>query len=308
MKVLVTGGAGFIGSHIVDAYINSGHQVIIFDNLSTGVKENLNPKAKFFHVDICSDEAIKLFVKEKPKILNHHAAQIRVDLATKDPVMDVTVNTLSVIRFMEAAKSHKFLKKVIFASTGGAMYGEKPVPHSEKITPQPVSPYGISKRAAELYLHYYYHTYNIPYIALRYSNVYGPRQNPHGEAGVVSIFCESILSGKHPTINGDGTQTRDYVFVKDVVNANMLVTKKEIIGFYNIGTSVETDVNTIYKLVSQNLNYPKTATHGPPRPGEQQKSSLDFSLATKKLSWQPKTKLYDGIRQTVNFFKQKQQA
>lgn len=303
MKVLVTGGAGFIGSHVADAYIAAGHEVVIFDNLSTGVKENLNPQAKFYEVDIRSDQAAEILVQEKPDILNHHAAQIRVDISVKDPILDATINTISLIRLMEAAKDKGFLQKVIFSSTGGAMYGNQPTPFNENMTAQPLSPYGISKRATELYLNFYHEQYGIKYIALRYANVYGPRQNPHGEAGVVSIFCEKLLSGKQPVINGDGKQTRDYVFVADVVRANILATNLDLIGEYNIGTNTETDVNQIYQLISQEINPQMQALHGPAKTGEQRTSSLDYSLAKEKLEWQPITKLDEGIKQTVAFFK-----
>ena len=308
MKILVTGGAGFIGSHIADTYIDNGHEVIIFDNLSTGVKKNLNPKAQFFEVDIRSDKAADIFISEKPDVLNHHAAQIRVDIAAKDPIMDLNINTVGLLKLMQAAKDKKFLKKVIFASTGGAMYGHKGTPFTEKMIPQPLSPYGISKRASELYLNFYKQEYKIPYVALRYANVYGPRQNPHGEAGVVSIFSENLLSNKQPVINGDGKQTRDYVYISDVVSANMLATDKEISGEFNIGTAVETDVNQIYELISQKINPRIQADHGPFRPGEQATSSLDSSLAKKSLGWQASVNLKTGIKHTVEFFKKKHQA
>ena len=185
------------------------------------------------------------------------------------------------------------------------MYGHKQTPFSEKMIPQPLSPYGISKRASELYLNFYLEEFKIPYIALRYANVYGPRQNPHGEAGVVSILCEKLLTNKQPVINGTGKQTRDYVYVSDVVKANMLATTKDIIGEYNIGTTIETDVNKIYDLVSSNFKPQVKAEHGPPRPGEQKTSSLDYSLAKSQLKWQPSVKLESGIAQTVKFFKDK---
>lgn len=303
MKILVTGGAGFIGSHVADAYIQAGHEVIIFDDLSTGVKENINPKAKFYEVDISSDEAGDIFLKEKPDILNHHAAQIRIDVAVKDPIRDLETNTIALIRLMERAKEAKFLKKVIFASTGGAMYGHKQTPFVETMIPQPLSPYGISKRSSELYLNFYQEQYQIPYVALRYANVYGPRQNPHGEAGVVAIFCNALLTGTQPVINGDGTQTRDYVFVADVVKANLLATEKDSIGELNIGTGIETDVNRIYELVAADLESQVKPEHGPARPGEQRTSSLSYALAEEKLGWQPSVDLETGIKETVQFFK-----
>lgn len=306
MKVLVTGGAGFIGSHLVDAYINAGHEVVVFDNLSTGVKNNLNPLAKFYEVDIRSTEAAKIFVKEQPQILNHHAAQIRVDIAARDPILDLDINTIGLLKLLQEAVKHRFLKRVILASTGGAMYGHKPTPFKETMIPQPLSPYGISKRASELYLNFYFEQYGLSYIALRYANVYGPRQNPHGEAGVISIFCDNLLAGKQPIINGDGKQTRDYVYVDDIVSANLAVTDSSLTGEYNLGTGIETDVNQIFALVASAFNSLVKAQFGPPRPGEQVTSSLDSSLAKDKFGWQSKTSLASGIEATVNYFKTKQ--
>jgi UDP-glucose 4-epimerase len=305
MKILVTGGAGFIGSHVVDAYIEAGHQVVVFDDLSTGVKENLNLKARFFEVDICSDRAADILAKEKPHLLNHHAAQIRVDLAAKDPIKDLEINIIGLLNLMETARKGKFLKRVILASTGGAMYGNQKTPFTEGMIPQPLSPYGISKRASELYLNFYQEQYQIPYISLRYANVYGPRQNPYGEAGVVSIFCENLLNSKQPIIFGNGQQTRDYVYISDVVKANLLATQADLTGEYNIGTGIATDVNQIYQLVSHQLGSKVKAKHGPPRPGEQQISSLNCKLAKQKLNWQPQVKLEEGIKKTVSFFRQK---
>ena len=275
MKILVTGGAGFIGSHIVDAYINQGHQVLIIDNLATGVKENLHPQAKFFELDIRSPDAAKLIKTENPHLINHHAAQIRVDIAAKDPILDADNNIIGFLNLLQAAKDTQSVKKIIFASTGGAMYGPKPTPFVETMIPQPLSPYGISKRAGELYLYFFKQQYGINYTALRYANVYGPRQNPHGEAGVISIFCDKLLTGQQPVINGDGKQTRDYVYVSDVVEANLLATQKDVTGEFNIGTAIETDVNQIYDLIKTTLGSNVAATHGLPRPGEQQTSSID---------------------------------
>ena len=303
MKILVTGGAGFIGSHIADAYINQGHQVSIIDNLSTGVKTNLNPQAKFYELDIRSPEAAQVIRDEQPDLINHHAAQIRVDIAAKDPILDAQINILGFLNLLQAAKDVKSVKKIILASTGGAMYGPKSTPFVETMLPAPLSPYGISKLADEHYLYFYREQYGIDYAALRYANVYGPRQNPHGEAGVIAILCDNFLTSKQPVINGDGKQTRDYVYISDVVKANLLATEKDIIGEYNIGTGIETDVNQIYDLVRQEFNSQQQAVHRPPRPGEQQTSSLDYSLAKDELGWQPSIALTDGIHSTVAFFK-----
>jgi len=303
MKILVTGGAGFIASHITDAYINAGHQVYILDNLSSGQKENINPKAEFIQADI-TDQNLAEKLPQQIDILNHHAAHIHVGKSVEDPAFDAQNNIIGTINLLQVLKD-RGLKKVIFASTGGAMYGNKQTPFKEEMFPAPLSPYGISKRASELYLDFYYQQFQIPWIALRYANVYGPRQNPHGEAGVISIFCENILNDKQPVINGNGQQTRDYVFVADVVEANLLATESSEIGFFNIGTKIETDVNEIYRQVNQFLGNKFPPKHGAERPGEQQTSSLDYSKAKQKLNWTPKAKLEDGLRLTVDWYKEK---
>jgi len=303
MKILITGGAGFIASHIADAYIKTGHQVYILDNLSSGQKENLNPQAEFIQADI-TDQNLAEKLPQQIDILNHHAAHIHVGKSVKDPAFDAQNNILGTINLLQVLKD-RGLKKVIFASTGGAMYGHKQTPFKEEMFPAPLSPYGISKRASELYLGFYYNQYEIPWIALRYANVYGPRQNPHGEAGVISIFCENILNNKQPTINGDGKQTRDYVFVSDVVQSNLLATELNETGFFNIGTKIETDVNEIYRQVNQFLGNKFPPKHGAERPGEQQTSSLDYSKAKQKLNWTPRVKLEDGLRLTIDWYKEK---
>ncbi len=305
MKILVTGGAGFIGSHIVDRYIAEGHTVYVIDNLSTGKKENLNSKASFYHLDIRDKEKIDgLFNKVKPEILSHHAAQLDVRKSVADPVFDTEVNIIGLLNLLEAGRKNG-LKRVIFASSGGVVYGEtKVIPTPEYYYPlQPLSPYGIAKLASENYLFYYFKAYNIPYIALRYANVYGPRQDPYGEAGVVAIFVQKTLKNEEATINGDGKQTRDYVFVKDVVEANLLCLKSSFIGSLNIGTGVETNVNTIFNLLVSLTGSRIKENHGPAKIGEQQRSALDNQLAKKILSWTPRQKLSQGLEETVLFFK-----
>jgi UDP-glucose 4-epimerase len=305
MKILVTGGAGFIGSHVVDRYIDEGHQVVVVDDLSSGVKSNVNQKAKLIELDVRSKEIEKVLEEEKPEIINHHAAHIHVGKSVEDPGFDADVNIMGLINLMEAARKVGGVKRVIFSSTGGAMYGDKQTPFSEGMMPQPLSPYGISKRASELYLYFYKQQYGIEYVALRYANVYGPRQNPHGEAGVVAIFCEGILDGKVPVINGDGKQTRDYVFVSDVVEANSLALKTKVEGEINIGTATEVDVNQIFKMVTDILSPGMGEKHGSPRPGEQETSSLDYTLAKEKLGWEPKVEIEEGIKRTVEYFQNK---
>lgn len=305
MKILVTGGAGFIGSHIVDCYVNDGHSVAILDDLSTGVKENINSGATFYLGSVADGEFVrKVIEKEKPEILNHLAAHIHVGKSVSDPLFDATINIDGTINLMQALVKMGSCRKVIFSSTGGAMYGNKQTPFDEDMIPAPLSPYGVSKRASELYLGFYEAQYGIPYIALRYANVYGPRQNPHGEAGVVSIFAKNILEKRQPIINGDGKQTRDYVFVEDVVEANVSALQTEFSGFLNIGTTREVDVNMIFRLVNEAFGVDWRETHGPARVGEQKTSSLSYKKAMNILKWEPKISLEEGIKKTVEWFKQ----
>lgn len=304
MKILITGGAGFIGSHAVDAFVAEGHEVGVIDDLSTGVKENIQQNVKFWQGSVTDADFVGKVVNEfKPDVLNHHAAHIHVGRSVSDPLFDATVNIDGTINLMQALVKIGSCKKVIFASTGGAMYGHKPTPFSEEMMPAPLSPYGVSKRAGELYLGFYYEQYGIPFVALRYANVYGSRQNPQGEAGVVSIFSKKIIRGDQPVINGDGRQTRDYVFVDDVVRANLLATEKDISGSFNIGTGIETNVNEIFRLVIEAFGTEWREVHGPPRPGEQQTSSVSFDKAKRMLGWEPKVKLAEGIKMTVEWFK-----
>lgn len=305
MKILVTGGAGFIASHIVDAYIDLGFDVVVLDNLSSGKKKFVNHQAKFYQDDLLNFDRIKkILLSEKPDIINHHAAQISVRDSVNNPINDANVNILGFINLLEAAKEIK-IKKIIFASSGGAIYGDaKILPTSESYQPLiPLSPYGISKLTSEFYLNYYYHVYKIPFIALRYSNVYGPRQNPHGEAGVVAIFSLKLLNGIASVINGDGRQTRDYIYVEDIVCANINAVKSEFIGAVNIATSIETDVNKLYQLLKTLSKINIEAKFGSAKQGEQLRSSLDISYANKVLfNWRPKTNLQTGLKKTIDYF------
>ena len=304
MRVLVTGGAGFIGSHIVDRYVAEGYDVAIIDDLSTGVKENINPNVRFYQGTITDKEFAAMVVeKERWEVLNHHAAHIHVGRSVADPLFDATVNIDGTINLMQSLVKVGSCKKVIFASTGGAMYGNKQTPFTEDMAEAPLSPYGVSKRAVELYLGFYREQYGIKFTVLRYANVYGPRQNPHGEAGVVSIFAKNILGNKQPVVNGDGRQTRDYVYVEDVAAANELVLAREAGGIFNIGTGVETDVNEIFRLVNHEFGSDFREVHGPPRPGEQETSCLSFDSAKRELGWDPKVELAEGIKMTVEWFK-----
>ena len=299
MKIVVTGGAGFIGSHIADAFIAKGHEVHIIDDFSTGRKENVNPKATVHQLDIADPKAAALISKLKPDALNHQAAQMDLRRSVEDPLLDARINIIGFLNLLEACKNSG-VKKVIFASSGGAVYGDKePLPASEDHPTEPLSPYGVSKKTGELYLAYYHAAFGMPFIALRYSNVYGPRQSSKGEAGVVAIFISQLLAGKSPLINGDGKQTRDYVFVKDVVRANVAALESNYIGPLNIGTGKETDVVTISELLRQGLKSNIVAVHGAAKIGEQRRSCLNTSLARDLLGWQAEVPLRTGLEQTI---------
>ncbi len=307
MKILITGGAGFIGSHITDRYLALGHEVVIIDNFASGKKENLNPKAKLYEVDIRDKKAVaQVFAQEKPEVLNHHAAQMDVRKSVADPIYDAEVNILGLLNLLDAGVKNS-LKKVIFASSGGVVYGDATVlPTPEDYEPKrPLSPYGVAKLTSEHYLYFYHKNFSLPYVALRYANVYGPRQDPFGEAGVVAIFTQKLLRREQPVINGDGKQTRDYVYVGDVVEANVLALEKEVNDGINIGTAKETSVNELFRLLVNLAETKFSEVHGPPKPGEQKRSVLNPALAQKLLGWQAKTSLEQGLKETVNFFRNK---
>jgi UDP-glucose 4-epimerase len=303
MRIVVTGGAGFIASHIVDAYIQLNHEVYIIDDLSTGQTRNLNSRAKLYNLDIADPKAGRLIADIKPHILNHHAAQMDVRRSVADPTFDAGVNIIGFINLLEACKDAG-VKRVIFSSSGGAVYGDRePIPATEAHETLPLSPYGVSKLTGELYLGYYHMAFSLPYIALRYANVYGPRQSTKGEAGVVAIFIAQLLAGKSPVINGDGKQTRDYVFVGDVVRANVAALDSEFVGAINIGTGKETDVVTLCELLRQGVGSPVEAVHGPAKPGEQRRSCLETSLASAVLGWRPEVPLDDGLLRTIAYYR-----
>lgn len=307
MKILLTGGAGFIGSHILDNYLYAGHNILVVDNLSTGKIENIPDGVNLEQVDI-TDPKIETLVQEfQPEVINHQAAQIDVRRSVDDPTFDAQVNILGSLTLLEAARKVGSVKKIIFASSGGAAYGEaEQIPTSESEPVKPISPYGIAKISVEYYLHYYYHVYHIPYIALRYANVYGPRQNPHGEAGVVAIFYERMLHQKPFVINGSGEQTRDFVYVKDVAQANLASLDTDFIGALNISTCTETSINDLVSLMAQSLDLPEDIPHGPGKAGEQMRSCLTYQKAQEKLTWQPKVDLNQGLLETAAYFKTRQ--
>ena len=303
MRVVVTGGAGFIGSHIADILVKDGLKVTVFDNLTSGKMRNVNHKAEFCKTDIRYEKAFKLLKKIKPDYIVHEAAQISVYQSVISPAFDADINIMGTLNLLEYARLNG-LKKFIFASSGGTVYGDPArYPCTEKYKFDPMSPYGISKTVVEYYLRFYYNQYKIPYTALRYSNVYGPRQDPHGEAGVVAIFTKLMLSGKAPRINGDGKFVRDYVYCEDEARANLLALKSRFIGGLNIGTGTGTDVNQLYKLVAGAADFTINPKHGPARPGDIRKNILSNKFAGVKLGWKPEVKMNEGIKNTVEFFR-----
>lgn len=303
MRILVSGGAGFIGSNVVDAYVAAGHEVAVVDDLSSGKAANVNPKAKLVKLDIADPGVEKIFQEFKPEVLNHHAAQISVPLSVDDPLMDARTNVVGLLNLLQNCRKHG-VKKVIYVSSGGVVYGEPTrFPVDETFPLQPASPYGIAKYAGELYLKFFAAQTGLKWVAVRYSNVYGPRQIPHGEAGVISIFILALLKGQAPTIFGDGKVIRDYVFVGDVVDANLrALTRGENIAV-NIGTGVPTDVNALYQTICEVLPSSIPAVYGPPRRGDLQANYLNAGLAEKVLGWKPTRNLKEGIAQTVEFFR-----
>ncbi len=306
MRVLVTGGAGFIGSHLVDALIAAGHETITIDNLATGVRENLNPQVRFHEADIRDAAAVaEIFATERPEVLIHEAAQLDVRRSVTDPAYDADVNILGTLRLLQAGMENG-LQKVIFASSGGAIYGDTEViPTPETNATAPISPYGVSKLSIEHYLHYFHTIHGLQYVALRYSNVYGPRQNPHGEAGVISIFAERLLRGEPTTIYGDGENTRDYVYVGDVVAANIAALASARVGAYNVGTATETTVNEVFRRINTLTEANAEERHGEAKAGEQRRSCLSWELARRELGWQPQVGFDEGLARTVEFFIEK---
>ena len=305
MKILVTGGAGFIGSHLVDLLIGKNHEVAIIDNLSTGRRENINPKAKFLEADITDFEKIEeIFQNEKPEVVYHFAAQIDVRKSVADPIFDAQTNILAGLNLINLAQKYG-AQKFIFSSTGGAIYGDTDQrPTTEVHSEWPLSPYGIAKLTTDKYLNYYNQIHGLKYTSLRYGNVYGPRQNPHGEAGVVAIFLNKMLNDQQPTINGDGLQTRDYVFVADVARANLAALENfDQVGVYNVGTGIETDVNQLFQEINQNFSNKFQEQHGPAKIGEQKTSCLDHAKIKKDLGWEPQVNFTKGIKKTFEWFR-----
>jgi UDP-glucose 4-epimerase len=306
--VCITGGAGFIGSHLADAFLSRGDRVLILDDFSGGKRENVPPGAELHVLDIRSPEAAALVRGSGIDILVHHAAQMDVRRSVENPVFDAEVNILGSLNLAEAARRGG-VRQILFASTGGAIYGEQDYfPADEQHPPRPVSPYGVSKLSFERYLFYFHVAYGLDATCLRYANVYGERQNPHGEAGVVAIFLSRLLAGQAPTINGEGLQTRDYVHVSDVVKANLLAAGKPGFHIYNVGTGVETSVVTLYRELARAAGSSLEASHGPAKPGEQQRSVVDARLVKAELGWPEPLPLRQGLERTAAWFRQELSA
>jgi UDP-glucose 4-epimerase len=302
VRALVTGGAGFIGSHITDALVDAGHTVTVVDDLSRGRRAQVNAAAMFVELDITSDGLAAAVAAAKPEVVFHHAAQIDVRESVRDPLHDADVNVVGTVNLLRAAVDAG-ARRVVFASSGGAIYGDTTViPTPEDHPCLPESPYGTAKLCAEAYGGTFSRQAGLDFVALRYANVYGPRQDPHGEAGVVAIFATRLIHGDSPVINGDGTQTRDYVHVDDVVRANLAAIDGEP-GVYNIGTGVETDVNTLYRMLAAACGTRGDAEHGAAKAGEQRRSCLDPTFAREHVGWTARIPLEEGLLSTVDFFR-----
>jgi len=303
---IVTGGAGFIGSHLVDALVKRGYRVTVVDDLSTGSRANLNPKAEFRKLDIRGPAAAKLILKTKPDVVFHLAAQASVPVSVKDPVLDAENNVMATLKLMEAAAVAR-VGKFIFAGTGGALSSEKVrLPTDEKHVAVPQSPYAIAKVAAEHYGAFFQAARGLPFASFRFANVYGPRQNPHGEAGVIAIFCKRMLADEPVRVNGTGKQTRDYVYVGDVVSALLKgLDAKLLNGPYHVGTGRETSVNELFVGLAGLMGYARNPVRGPADVGAPKRSALDSAKLRRELKWKPKVTLEQGLRQTVGWFKKR---
>lgn len=306
MKILITGGAGFIGSQVADKFIEKGHEVAIIDNLSTGFRENLNPAAKFYEVDLENAEDVRRAVSEfQPEVIDHHAAQVDVRKAVEDPVMDAKKNILGGLNLLQAALDQK-VKKLIYANSGGAGYGDpdpSDLPCKESTPIKPISPYGVTKMCFEMYLHFAHVVHGLNFVSLRYPNVFGPRQT-FGEAGVVAIFTHLMLKGDRPTIFGNGSSTRDYCFVGDIVAANLLALESDkASGAYNVGTGEETSVNKVFEVIKLATNYQGNPIYADPRPGEIERIVLDSTRLRSELGWSPSVSFEEGIQRTIYWHK-----
>jgi UDP-glucose 4-epimerase len=305
MKILITGGAGFIGSNVADMLIAKKHDLVIIDNLSSGFEYNVNKEAKLIKADITDfDKIEKIFNEEKPEIIYHFAAQIDVRKSVSDPIFDAKTNIMATLNLIKLSNDFK-IKKFIFSSTGGAIYGDTDDrPTKEEHSEWPLSPYGIAKLATDKFLNFYYEIFGLKYVSLRYGNVYGPRQNPYGEAGVVAIFLNKMLKNEQPIINGDGKQTRDYTYIDDVAKANILALEHmDKIGIYNVGTSIEISVNDLFTEINKNFGGKFKEMHGPAKLGEQKTSCLNYEKIKKDMGFEPEINFSEGIKKTYEWFK-----
>ena len=306
---LVTGGAGFIGSHLCDRLLAEGHRVVAVDDLSTGRIANLSEargygnEFTFFNMDIRAEGLLSLFEHHRPEVLVHLAAQAAVSSSMQDPVRDASINVMGLLNLMDCCVKTG-VRKVVYAASGGTLYGEaRKLPVKETASGRPVSPYGISKKVGIDYLTFYERHHGIAFTALALANVYGPRQDPQGEAGVVAVFASTMLAGRAPTIHGDGNQTRDYVFIDDVVHAFALSTERGDGRLVNVGTGLETSVNGLYRMLAEITRFTGAPTHGPARPGDLRRNALDISIADDVLDWRPWTHLQDGLGETVAYLR-----
>jgi UDP-glucose 4-epimerase len=305
MKCLVTGGAGFIGSQVVDRLLQEGHEVVVVDNLVTGKRKNVPKTVQFYKLDIENPKLERIFRNERPSIIFHLAAQMNVRRSVEDPMFDAQVNVLGTLNVLEQASKHG-ARKVIFSSSGGAIYGEQQMfPAPESHITQPLSPYGISKLCGEHYLSYYSRLSGLQVVSLRYANVYGPRQDPEGEAGVVAIFIQKMLHREQAVVYGNGRQTRDFVFVEDVVEANLMAMGPDVEGTYNVGMGVETSINDLFRIVAELTKVEFKELHGPAKKGEQARSVVDATKLRHELGWEPKVDLREGLRRTVEYFRER---
>lgn len=306
MKILVTGGAGFIGSNITDLFIEEGHEVAIVDNLSTGKRENINPKVKFYEVDMRDKKLRDIILDFSPEIISHLAAQIDVRKSVTDPIYNAEVNEIGTLNMLEGAVKAK-VRKIVFSSTGGALYGEvKEEKGAAEDHPQePISPYAITKSSIEMYLFAYKVNFGLSYTVLRYGNVYGPRQDPLGEAGVIAIFCGKMLKGEQPMIFGDGKQLRDYIYVRDIAEVNLLALEKGEGKTYNIGSGIGVSVNELFACLKELMGFEKEVIYAAPRMGELFRSVLSGEKIKKELGWEPKIDIKTGLKKTLEWYRTK---
>ncbi len=303
-RALVTGGAGFIGSHVVDALIEAGHDVSVIDNLATGRRENVNDRATFHEIDLRDADATRQAVESaQPEVVHHLAAQAGVRQSLVDPLYDAECNIIGSLNLIQACRQTD-VNRLIYASSGGAVYGEpEELPVKESAPADPLSPYGVSKYAVECYLRAAQAVWGFQYVVLRYANVYGPRQDPLGEAGVISVFASAMLKGEPPHIFGDGEQTRDYVYVKDVVSANLAVMNGPSLRTYNVGTGIETSVCKLFEDLAALIGFAQEPVHDDPRPGEVRRTMVDASRLTEDTGWEPRYDLAAGFEETVEWFR-----